>query len=247
MILPDGTVERPALGSGDPIDVFAAELGVAVDAVGLGGRTVRRSPAELARQALALCHAEVESVEIEASPSRSADPNESDRLPLRANPGRTSAVRMTRHGEFRAPMTSAPFPRERISSRSGDFLKDSVTQFRCQRADREVRLRSPEQEERVMSLTLIGIDPPDGRDRSPRRRWPPTCRSGLTRSSKGPVRIGPGCVIESARLPERPDDPGPRQLRRPRRRARARARSTRATAASPPPCGSATATSSAST
>jgi hypothetical protein len=60
VILPDGTVERPALGSGDPIDAFAAELGVAVEAVATG---IEPSPlsGELARRALMLCHAEVES------------------------------------------------------------------------------------------------------------------------------------------------------------------------------------------
>jgi predicted dehydrogenase len=61
VILPDGTVEHPPLGSDDPIDAFAAELGQAVEAVATG------SPApylacDLARTALMLCHAEVESV-----------------------------------------------------------------------------------------------------------------------------------------------------------------------------------------
>jgi predicted dehydrogenase len=61
VILPDGTVERPALGSGDPIDSFADELGVAVEAVGSGTSAPGLS-GELARQALRICHAEVESV-----------------------------------------------------------------------------------------------------------------------------------------------------------------------------------------
>ena len=62
VILPDGTVERPALGSGDPIDAFAAEL-----ARGRRGGRPRGSPppqlsGDLARQALVICQAEVESV-----------------------------------------------------------------------------------------------------------------------------------------------------------------------------------------
>jgi predicted dehydrogenase len=61
VILPDGTVQHPQLGSGDPIDAFAAELGVAVQAAatGVGPPTLS---AELARQALAICRAEIESV-----------------------------------------------------------------------------------------------------------------------------------------------------------------------------------------
>ena len=61
VIKPDGTVERPELGSGDPIDSFAAELSVAVDAA----RTGVEAPSlagKLARQALVLCRAEIESV-----------------------------------------------------------------------------------------------------------------------------------------------------------------------------------------
>lgn len=61
VILPDGTVERPALGSGDPIEAFTAELGVAVEAVATGTPAPQLS-GELARQALLICHAEVESV-----------------------------------------------------------------------------------------------------------------------------------------------------------------------------------------
>ena len=61
VILPDGTVERPELGSGDPIDAFAQELGVAVEAAASGTPSPHLS-GELARQALAICHAEVESV-----------------------------------------------------------------------------------------------------------------------------------------------------------------------------------------
>jgi predicted dehydrogenase len=61
VILPDGTVERPELGSGDPIDSFAAELTVAVAAAASGTPPAQLS-GELARQALKICHAEVESV-----------------------------------------------------------------------------------------------------------------------------------------------------------------------------------------
>ncbi len=61
LILPDGTVEHPALGSGDPIDAFADELTVAVESVAAGAASPKLS-GELARQALVLCHAEIESV-----------------------------------------------------------------------------------------------------------------------------------------------------------------------------------------
>lgn len=61
VILPDGTVERPSLGSGDPIDAFTNELAVAVEGVATGVEPSRLS-GELARQALAICRAEVESV-----------------------------------------------------------------------------------------------------------------------------------------------------------------------------------------
>jgi len=61
VILSDGSAERPEHGSGDPIDAFAAELGVAVASVGQGVSGPQLS-AELARQALAICQAEVESV-----------------------------------------------------------------------------------------------------------------------------------------------------------------------------------------
>ncbi|MHC5538618.1 gfo/Idh/MocA family oxidoreductase, partial [Singulisphaera rosea] len=49
------------LGSGDPIEAFTAELGVAVEAVTTGTPAPQLS-GELARQALMICHAEVESV-----------------------------------------------------------------------------------------------------------------------------------------------------------------------------------------
>jgi predicted dehydrogenase len=61
VILPDGTVTQPALGSADPIDSFAAELTEAVDAVATGASAPGLS-SDLARSALAICHAEVESV-----------------------------------------------------------------------------------------------------------------------------------------------------------------------------------------
>lgn len=61
VMMADGTVERPALGSSDPIDAFADELAVAVASVEQGVALPQLSGA-LARQALAVCHAEVESV-----------------------------------------------------------------------------------------------------------------------------------------------------------------------------------------
>jgi predicted dehydrogenase len=61
VILPDGTVDRPDLaGSGDPVDAFTAELDAAVGAVATGTPSPMLS-GELARQALKLCLAEVES------------------------------------------------------------------------------------------------------------------------------------------------------------------------------------------
>lgn len=62
VILPDGSVEYPELGSGDPIEAFTKELGVAVDALATG-RAPELLSGDLARQALALCHAEVQSVQ----------------------------------------------------------------------------------------------------------------------------------------------------------------------------------------
>ncbi len=61
VILPDGTVERPELGSGDPIDAFAEELAAAVESVA-SGTVAPRLSGELARQALMICRAEIESV-----------------------------------------------------------------------------------------------------------------------------------------------------------------------------------------
>jgi predicted dehydrogenase len=61
VILPNGTVERPNLGSGDPIDSFAEELSVAAEAVATGQEASRLSGA-LARQALRTCWAEIRSV-----------------------------------------------------------------------------------------------------------------------------------------------------------------------------------------
>jgi predicted dehydrogenase len=61
VILPDGAVEQPKLGSGDPIDSFADELATAANAVSLG-REAERLSGNLARQALRLCLAEIESV-----------------------------------------------------------------------------------------------------------------------------------------------------------------------------------------
>jgi predicted dehydrogenase len=61
VILPDGKVENPQLGSTDPIDSFALELTEALKAAGQGTEAPTLS-GELARQALMLCHAEIESV-----------------------------------------------------------------------------------------------------------------------------------------------------------------------------------------
>jgi predicted dehydrogenase len=61
VFLSDGKVDQPALGSGDPIDSFATELTVAAEAVS-SGREAARLSGNLARQALRLCLAEVESV-----------------------------------------------------------------------------------------------------------------------------------------------------------------------------------------
>jgi predicted dehydrogenase len=62
VILPDGTVARPDVGSGDPIDSFARELEVAAGAV-VGDSEARQLSGNLARQALRLCLAEMESVQ----------------------------------------------------------------------------------------------------------------------------------------------------------------------------------------
>ena len=61
VILPDGSVNRPDLpGSGDPVDAFTAELAAAVEAV-VSGTPSPMLSGELARQALKLCHAEIQS------------------------------------------------------------------------------------------------------------------------------------------------------------------------------------------
>jgi predicted dehydrogenase len=61
VILPDGTVERPELGPGDPVDAFTRELAVAVEAAA-SGTPAPALAGNLARQALVLCHAEIQSV-----------------------------------------------------------------------------------------------------------------------------------------------------------------------------------------
>ncbi len=61
VILPDGSVERPELGTGDPVDGFVRELAVATEAVAQG-RTAPQLAGDLARQALLLCLAEVDSI-----------------------------------------------------------------------------------------------------------------------------------------------------------------------------------------
>ncbi len=61
VILPDGKVERPTSLGGDPIDSFADELTVAALAVATKQEAVRLS-GFLAKQALRICLAEIESV-----------------------------------------------------------------------------------------------------------------------------------------------------------------------------------------
>ena len=61
VILPDGTVTQPELGSGDPVDSFTQEITVAAEAIA-SGREAERLSGNLARQALRLCLAEIESV-----------------------------------------------------------------------------------------------------------------------------------------------------------------------------------------
>jgi predicted dehydrogenase len=61
VMLPDGSVEHPELDAGDPVDSFASELTVAAQAVATGVEPTQLS-ANLARAALKLCLAEIESV-----------------------------------------------------------------------------------------------------------------------------------------------------------------------------------------
>lgn len=59
---PDGKATVPALGgSGDPVDAFAAEIQTAVDGV-VSGKEPALLSGQLARDALVLCHREIESV-----------------------------------------------------------------------------------------------------------------------------------------------------------------------------------------
>jgi predicted dehydrogenase len=60
VMLADGTLERPELGGGDPVDGFVRELTAATSALATGG-TAPELAGDLARQALRLCLAEVES------------------------------------------------------------------------------------------------------------------------------------------------------------------------------------------
>ncbi|HEU5116967.1 MAG TPA: gfo/Idh/MocA family oxidoreductase, partial [Isosphaeraceae bacterium] len=61
VILPDGSVQRPEIGAGDPIDAFSLEIAEAVQAVASGVESQSLSGLR-ARQALATCWAEVTSV-----------------------------------------------------------------------------------------------------------------------------------------------------------------------------------------
>jgi predicted dehydrogenase len=60
VMLPDGTLKRPELGGGDPVDGFVLELTAATSALASGG-TAPELAGDLARQALRLCLAEVDS------------------------------------------------------------------------------------------------------------------------------------------------------------------------------------------
>ncbi len=66
IILPDGTVTQPNLGSGDPVDTFTEELSVAAKAIASGHEAERLS-GNLARQALRVCLAEIESVKTQTT------------------------------------------------------------------------------------------------------------------------------------------------------------------------------------
>jgi predicted dehydrogenase len=61
VILPDATVEQPELGGADPVDGFVRELTAATSALA-SNRPAPELAGELARQALHLCLAEVDSV-----------------------------------------------------------------------------------------------------------------------------------------------------------------------------------------
>ena len=58
---PDGKAEQPTLGSTDPLDAFAQEIGTAVEAITTGREAAMLSPT-LARDALVMCFREIESV-----------------------------------------------------------------------------------------------------------------------------------------------------------------------------------------
>ncbi|MFQ3592386.1 MAG: Gfo/Idh/MocA family oxidoreductase [Gemmataceae bacterium] len=58
---PEGQSVQPSLGSNDPLDAFAREIGSAVDAVATGQQASMLSPT-LARDALVMCFREIDSV-----------------------------------------------------------------------------------------------------------------------------------------------------------------------------------------
>ena len=62
VLLADGSVERPELGAGDPIDAFAQEILVAARAAASGVEATALS-GKLALEALRQCCAEIESVQ----------------------------------------------------------------------------------------------------------------------------------------------------------------------------------------
>ena len=57
----DGKVFRPQIGSGDPVDAFVSELSHCIESVN-SGSTSPLLDGSLARDALLLCHKQVESV-----------------------------------------------------------------------------------------------------------------------------------------------------------------------------------------
>jgi predicted dehydrogenase len=61
LLLEKGGVQRPKLGSGDPVDAFVAELGEVVRSVAAGTPSPLLA-GELARDALVLCQKQTESV-----------------------------------------------------------------------------------------------------------------------------------------------------------------------------------------
>jgi predicted dehydrogenase len=68
VISPDGTVTHPQLGSSDPVDAFGQEIALAAAAIA-DGKDAKQLSGDLARQALKLCLAEIESVKAQQAVS----------------------------------------------------------------------------------------------------------------------------------------------------------------------------------